>query len=177
MNNADPTPEIKEIKNIDLKKSSELIESLYGFTVNMINYINAHNVTLSEGGNVNPQVKDKIGLVHSKPYNIITLKDEEKYVGDYEENGRKLDCRIYVRGHPRRLKNDQGIIYRTTWVSPHIRGPEGAPWREQRYQVLADKLKREQKINDDFDSRNRSLLNMQKSYLLQLVSQRRPTPT
>jgi hypothetical protein len=139
------TPEA--LRNIDPKKASEFIESLYCFNVNLINYINSHNVTVEKGDfEGRPQTKNR--SPHSKPYNLITVRDEVQYASDEpQESDRHLEYRIYVRGHSRRLKNGQGVIYRTTWVSPHVRGPEDAPWREQRYQILAAKLQREKALN------------------------------
>jgi len=137
-----------EIGDANVEKASQFIESLYGFGVNMINYVNSHNVTISRRDFGGPSSGNRQKNVHSKPYNLITLRDEERYVAENPvETGRELKYRIYVRGHPRRFRDDDGVIRKTSWVSPHVKGPKNAPWREQRYQVLAAKLEREKKFD------------------------------
>lgn len=135
-----------ELGEVNLKEASKFVGSLYCFGVNMINYVNSHNVTLEKKeGRASPNGENH--NTHSKPYNLITLKDEVRSVPEESnESDRHLEYQIYVRGHPRRLRDSDGVIRKTTWVSPHVKGPEGAPWREQRYQVLAAKLQREKEF-------------------------------
>lgn len=62
-----------------------------------------------------------------------------------ETKGKSWDLkwRICVRGHNRRYRDENRVIYRVSWIAPFEKGPPDAPWREQRYHVLADKLLRE----------------------------------
>jgi hypothetical protein len=57
-----------------------------------------------------------------------------------------LEYRVFVRGHDRKYLDDRGAIRMTSWIPPCIKGPPNAPFIEQRYQVLHDKLKREQEM-------------------------------
>ena len=34
----------------------------------------------------------------------------------------------------------EGLI--TNWIEPYVRGPEDAPWKENRYKVLDDMLRK-----------------------------------
>ena len=120
--------------------------------VNLINYINAHNVTvitkerqvdyLERNANGKRKKRTKIS-----PYHLIILKDRviersERPEGDYEKAW-ELQERIFVRGHDRKYKHEDDTIRLVSWIPPHIKGPENAPFAEQRYQVLYEKLDRE----------------------------------
>jgi len=124
---------------------------------NLVEYINAHNVTLvKRERTVDSIVRNdrnkKKRVTTTQPYYLVTFRDglvtepaEKK-----EANGKTWDLkwRVYVRGHNRRYRDEEGNIQDTIWVRPSIKGPPGAPWRERRYQFLADKLMAEQALYD-----------------------------
>jgi hypothetical protein len=124
-------------------KNNETFTRTANLCVNLINYINAHNVT------VVPRTEPIRRAEHTHPsqerkFNLITLKD--RTTQEYEPRDEplwQLKERIYVIGHDRRYRNPDGSIRMTSWIPPHIRGPPNAPFREQRYKVLAEKLQRE----------------------------------
>ena len=62
--------------------------------------------------------------------------------------------RIVVRGNIKKRLDEAGNIIKTYWQPPHIKGPKDAPFRDQRYQVLADKIKREQELYHQFGIKN-----------------------
>lgn len=113
---------------------------------NLVNYINAHNVTIRNcERDVTVIERNERGKAKKKvvkePFYLITVKDVEiKESGHTDKSSWTLTERIYVRGHDRRLRDDEGHIRMVTWVSPCIKGPEGAPFANQRYEVLAKKL-------------------------------------
>src|SRR3989344_982635 len=128
----------------------ETLERLPRLCVNLVNYINAHNVTVV-ARNRKPRIVKYDGKFieepsSRRPFHLITIKDEE--VGETREAGKswELNWRVFVRGHPVRYRDEQGNIYLTIWRRPHLRGPENAPWREQRYEVLAKKLEQEREM-------------------------------
>ena len=49
-----------------------------------------------------------------------------------------MNYREMVRGHFQRYHKREGII--RYWIPRYARGPEGAPWKENRYRVLNDLL-------------------------------------
>lgn len=56
-------------------------------------------------------------------FHFVNIRDAgEKETGD--GSGRTYQCRWVVRGHWRHLASGK-----TTWVTSHIKGPAGAPWR------------------------------------------------
>jgi len=117
--------------------------------VNLVNYINAHNVTVIKRERDVDIDAERVwdGEREKNPFYLVTIRD-----GVVEEpelpTGRTWDLkwRVYVRGHDRKYRDDQRRVVRTTWIGPHIKGPDGAPWRYQRYQVLATKLLREKEM-------------------------------
>ncbi len=131
------------------------IESLNVLAINIINYINSQNITLVPRERrirvANTGVTGR-RIVHEidKPFHIVGIDD--KYVEideERESTGTSLQWRVYVRGHNRRYRDEAGDIRLVTWVHPHVRGPEDAPWRHHRYAVLAGMLEREkEKIHD-----------------------------
>jgi hypothetical protein len=144
---------VVETKPISEVPNGETLFQIPCLFINLINYINAHNVTVIKKDR--PVVyldKDDRGKkkkhTSSQPFYLITVKDEvvEEPEIPREIGKWQLTERIYVRGHDRRYRDDNGNIRMTTWISPHVKGPPNAPWREQRYQVLAEKLMREKQM-------------------------------
>lgn len=138
-----PDTDIK-VETLDKIPDDELnMFKLANLSVNMLNYINAQNVTLRKafrektirmpgGGKKRP----KKHLIQAKPYYWVEIK---KHV--YEENDRQgpsweLDYRVWVRGHFRHYKDGKRI-----WIEPYVKGPPDAPWKENRYQVLYNRFK------------------------------------
>jgi len=121
--------------------------------INLINYINSHNITIVK------RERDIVFLEKIKkgkqkkrkqksPFYLIPIKDEiyiepdtRKEIGKWE-----LTERIHVRGHDRKYRDNRGDIKKIIWIPPHVKGPESAPWRNQRYEILAGKLKREKEM-------------------------------
>ena len=132
-------------------KGKDTLLCLSRFCVNTINYINAHNVTVVQRtrGKYIPYPDQDLSILPSnkRPFYLVTIKDG--FVEEEQERQTRswdLQWRLYVRGHDRKLRDDSGQIYMTSWVRPHIRGPPDAPWREQRYEVLAAKLEQEKEM-------------------------------
>lgn len=141
----------REMTFSDIEGGDTLVR-ISNLCVNMINYVNAHNVTIVK--------RDRSGIKHPdididpvvipvkdpKPFYLVTIKD-----GVLEDEGKEgksweLKWRLYIRGHDRRFRDERGRIVSTSWVRPHIRGPPDAPWRHQRYEVLAEKLEQEREM-------------------------------
>ena len=142
-----------EKEEIDSFEHNEVFFQIPNLCVNLVNYINAHNVTVvRREREVIYLDKDERGnkkVRRSKqPFHLIVVQDkvieepeEPREVGHWE-----LRWRVYVRGHDRRYRDETGNIRMTTWIDPYIKGPSDAPWREQRYVVLAERLKREREM-------------------------------
>ncbi|MAF35120.1 hypothetical protein CMO91_04715 [Candidatus Woesearchaeota archaeon] len=116
---------------------------------NLVNYINAHNVTIiSRERRVRRNVPVERGNRDRgvRPFHLVVVKDEESEYSGPGAPTWTLEWRVYVRGHNRRQRNEEGLITRTSWISPFVKGPHDAPWREHRYQVLYDKLEREKEM-------------------------------
>jgi len=151
---SEPYP-VTERTTITDKANTEIFRKISNLCVNLINYINAHNITIKKRiRNFKIKKRIKTGRVEeisiNEPYHLITIKD-----GFIEESelptGRswELQWRVYVRGHNRRYRNERGEIYLITWVRPHIKGPPDAPWRENRYRDLAAKLEQEKRMYEE----------------------------
>lgn len=140
----------------------ETIHQVANLCVNFVNYINAHNVTIvqreREATYVDrrPNGKNK-KRTERRPYNLIVLRDMvlEKPEGPGDKTW-ELTERIFVRGHDRRYRAEDGTIRMTSWIPPHIKGPTNAPFHEQRYQVLYEKLGREIQMFRDLGLRHDS---------------------
>ncbi|MBW2995951.1 hypothetical protein KY332_01490 [Candidatus Woesearchaeota archaeon] len=120
--------------------------------INLINYINSHNTTVVPREGPIKRREASGEKRKKKPFHLVVVKDN--VVQEYEPRKDKaweLTERIYVRGHNREYKNKDGTLRMTTWVSPHVRGPPDAPFANQRYQVLAEKLLREQEMLRNYD--------------------------
>src|SRR3989338_2536422 len=113
---------------------------------NLVNYINAHNIrTIKITGSAPRKLMPSTEKPdEDRPFYLVTVKDGQRI--EYEEQRKVWDLqwRIFVRGHDRKYRdhNTQQIL-KTSWIPPHVKDPPTAPWREQRYEVLAQKLLRE----------------------------------
>ncbi len=148
----EPTFE-REVKLSEGDQGFGIVNRLPSLATNLVNYINAHNI------NVVKREREVIELereernkkkrkVSNKEFYLVTVQDKTYWEPDSprEVGHRTLQERIYVRGHDRRYRDDKGNIRMTIWVSPCVKGPPNAPFKESRYQVLYDKLKREKEM-------------------------------
>ena len=130
---------------------------LLDLAINTIAYVNAHNVIIhkQDRNPRNPRDVDRINRKRTakgkkpipslQPYHWIEVRQsviEEKK--GYE--GATLDYREWVRGHFQRYHRANEVV--RNWISPYLRGPEDAPWRENRYKILEDMLKRGPKLEE-----------------------------
>jgi len=126
-------------------------QSFLDLTVNLVDYINAHNVTLrkvdretrtqEEVDRINRkrQAKGKSLVNLLKPFYWVDVRQATERTGKKIEcGGQEQDYREWVRGHFQRYHTNLGTV--KDWINPYVRGPEGAPWKENRYRVLADML-------------------------------------
>lgn len=128
-------------------------QRLLDLNVNLIDYINAHNVVIRKvdrGGPIidiinRKRIRKGKKSLPTKPYYWIDVKQsvasEESAV-----RGNPLEYREWVRGHFQKYYTKDGAI--KNWIEPYVRGPTDAPWKEKRYRVLDDMLKRRQKLNE-----------------------------
>ena len=136
------------------------------FCLNLVDYINAHNITLRvvqrekrnlqelERINRKRQAKGKRAFSALKPFYWVEVKEktiileekaddtaEEMKVKELDEpEGDMLQYREWVRGHFQRYHTKSGI--KKNWINSYVRGPAGAPWKENRYMVLEEMLER-----------------------------------
>jgi len=113
---------------------------------NLINYINAHNVTIISRELVKPEGPIIPAFPNNNQYSIITVKDETYEEPKTHHQGKILTYQLSVRGHNRRLRDGTGIIIKTSWISPYIKGPEGAPFYDARHEVTAKKIMAEKSL-------------------------------
>jgi len=78
----------------------------------------------------------------------IVLTNPEPTQRRYDSNGtgEKLTERLFSMGHNRTYRHDSGDVRYTTWVSPCVKGPEDAPWRNQRHMIFGEQLLTERKM-------------------------------
>lgn len=138
-------PKMDEIAR-DLNGEHVPLIRLIDLCINLINYINAQNVTIirKEREKNGPQQMEsinrkrikqgKVPFVPLRPYYMIEVR-KHVYVNEDEDEGQEkaweLNYRVWVRGHFRHYKDGA-----TTWIEPHVRGPSEAPWKHNRYEVL-----------------------------------------
>jgi hypothetical protein len=132
------------------KMSPSCFINLAYLCLNIVNYINAHNVTLKkaerdtrdlDGINRKRVRKGKKPLTPIKPYHWIDLRPVEIVSGRKREtDGRVLEFREMVRGHFQRYHKTEGVV--RNWIDPYVRGPDDTPWRENRYRLLETMLRR-----------------------------------
>jgi len=149
---------IKSYKRHTNLQQYEDYEKIRNLCINIIEYINAHNVIIKkEEGNVKElekvnrkrRNKGKASLPEVRPYYWIELKEQtitEKKKEDSTNSGEgsAMDYREWVRGHFIRYhyKVEGQDVVKRLWRQPFVRGPAGAPWKEKRYEVLDDLLRK-----------------------------------
>ena len=130
--------------------NGDALEKIANLGVNLVNYINSHNLTVINRNRKPRLVRSKGKFLEEpsskRPFHLIIVKDEEVEETREGDKSWELNWRVYVRGHNRNFRDDDGSIYLTSWTHPHVRGPPDAPWREQRYEVLAKKLEQEREM-------------------------------
>lgn len=130
------------------------LNMLAALAYNTVNYINAHNVRMVAREEHQVKIKKKkhgkkwsVKRVEElKPYYLITFKDG--LITEPTPTGRTWSATVrwIACGHVRHYRDDDGRVYKTTWIRPCIKGPEGAPWKHHRYALFADKLERERAL-------------------------------
>jgi hypothetical protein len=129
------------------KPTTRSFSNIFRLCVNILSYINAHNATIRKTERNRPDLdavnrrranKGKKVLEPLKPYYWVDVKQTVVDERKRREEGAKLDYREWVRGHFWRYRAEPGVV--RIWVDPYVRGPETAPWKENRYHVLADML-------------------------------------
>lgn len=142
------------MSEIDLREvdNPDLFTKLPGLCINLVNYVNAHNIHVRQktrGKYVPYDGEDLSRLPHSKrPFYLVAIKDG--FVDEEQDKAARswdLKWRYFKRGHNRHFRDDKGDIYLVTWVRPHVVGPPTAPWKEHRYELLARKLDEENAFN------------------------------
>lgn len=119
---------------------------LTNFSINIIDYINTANVVIRERKRFRKE-RFRIGVgkdrhlekrkVELKPYYWVEIK--KGYVDkEHEDSGKTLDFRFWVRGHFRKLESERYKSKRgqKIWITPYVKGPEDAPWKENRWEIL-----------------------------------------
>ena len=121
--------ELLDDDNLDIFKMANLV-------VNLIDYINSENVEIiPRNRERRPKQRRQRREGPLKPYYLIEVKKEVyRPSEDGETDLWSLDYRVWVRGHFQRYHTRNGVIRR--WLIPHIRGPENAPWKNNRYLML-----------------------------------------
>jgi hypothetical protein len=126
--------------------------NLMNLCLNIISYTNAHNVTIRSAERetrniaaINRRRKKarKRQIRGLKPYNWIDIKEAEltpKEIKQRREHEWEMDYREIVRGHFQRYHTTNGLV--RNWRDPFVRGPDDAPWKENRYRLLEKMLKR-----------------------------------
>ncbi|MDO8656163.1 MAG: hypothetical protein Q7K45_02915 [Nanoarchaeota archaeon] len=123
-------------------------QNLVNLSVNLIDYINAHNVTIRKVErtpvdidriNRKRQRKGKKMLMPLKPYYWTDVEQSEQREQVVRPTGDTQNYREWLRGHFQRYHTSAGIA--KNWIMPYVRGPEDTPWKEKRYRVLDDMLK------------------------------------
>jgi len=143
----------------------QVIIQIANLCTNLVNYINAHNTTFTRRNRVVPPNPTGRGSTNPRRmsqrqgrgsqrqrFYVVTIKDQVKQEPEHPSNQTwTLTERIYVRGHPRRLRNEDGEIRRVTWIPPCVKGPPDAPFANQRYQILSERLIRERQMLNELE--------------------------
>ncbi len=141
-------------------QESSFFPKIPGLLVNIVNYINAHNVQVVSRSRRPRVIRTNGRFIEEpssrRPFYLITVKSgvvEEERAGS---RSYQLNVREAVRGHDRHFRNSDGSIRSVTWIAPFVRGPENAPWRETRYEVdhkeLGEKILRERQMYRDLNA-------------------------
>ncbi|PIZ51633.1 hypothetical protein COY27_02870 [Candidatus Woesearchaeota archaeon CG_4_10_14_0_2_um_filter_33_13] len=131
--------------------ADKVYNRLINLCVNIVSYINAHNVTIVKTERDNPYLprinRKRAQKGHKQikplhPIHWIDIKQSTHYSRErqrLEEEGRTLEYQEIVRGHFQRYHTNDGVV--KLWRDPFRRGPEDAPWRNNRYRLLDTLLK------------------------------------
>ena len=135
----------------ELNGEHTALSQMIDLTINLINYINAQNVYIQKVERMTDEQKRKLQKVNkkraqegrllfmpTKPYYVIEVR-KHVYLDDEEDKEGKsweLAYRVWVRGHNRHYKDENGRVRLIEWIEPHVRGPPDAPWKHNRYAVL-----------------------------------------
>jgi len=147
---------VKEVEALEYPHGKELLKGLQQLNklgINLINYINAHNVYIKEHKRVVKKRIIKNGKsrtpIHEAQqlFHIVAVDDKTIDIDERDPNAsNSLEWRVYVRGHNRKYRDSNRDISSVTWVRPYVKGPEDAPWKHHRYAALAGMLKREREM-------------------------------
>jgi|SRR3989344_9600259 len=136
----------------------EHFKDITSFCLNLIDYINAHNISLHkiqretrdttqiERINRKREIKGKRPLSALKPFYWVEItdntstKEEEHNSKNTSSDENTLSYREWVRGHFQRYHTRDGT--KKNWINPYTRGSSTAPWKENRYIVLEEMLQR-----------------------------------
>lgn len=141
----------QQVQPHDPDKMRVNFQRLLDLSVNLIDYINAHNIVIRKADRGGPiidvinrkRVRKGKKSLPTKSYYWIDVKqsvaNEESAV-----SSNSLEYREWVRGHFQKYYTKDGTI--KNWIEPYVRGPTDAPWKENRYRVLDDMLKKGVKL-------------------------------
>ncbi|MFA5173549.1 MAG: hypothetical protein WC438_00020 [Candidatus Pacearchaeota archaeon] len=102
--------------------------------INILDHIRAENVVIT------PQTRVIRGnSTHPprelRPYHLLEIKKRVyPRPEDHQENQWTVNCRFWVMGHNHRYYVDNQPVIK--WIQPYIKGPENAPWKNNRYLML-----------------------------------------
>ena len=115
---------------------------LLDLCINIVDYINAHNVIINRTDrekrnmatiNRRRRKHGKAPIFPLKPYHWIDVRQQIVHPHRSDEES-SMAYREWVRGHFQRYHTTEGRV--KNWIMPYIRGPDDAPWKENRYRVL-----------------------------------------
>ncbi len=135
--------------SFDSFPNGEFFTLIANLCTNIINYINAQNTTVVKKHRqidlmVREEDRKRRKVKRQVPYYIVDVQSRIVYDKQVPTGQTwTLTERMYTRGHNRHYRDDDGKISYVRWIAPFIRGPEGAPWKDQRHRVLGEKLDRE----------------------------------
>ncbi len=125
--------------------SANVFSMIPSLSINIINYINAHNVTIATRSR-NLLEPLTLSTIDKKPYSIIQVKEETYDEPLTQHQGHILTYQLAIKGHNRRLRDEAGNIRKISWIAPYIKGPEGTPYYDTRHEVTAKKIIAERQL-------------------------------
>lgn len=147
-----------------------IIYQLPNICVNIINFINSHNVNFTNRTrHVNIKVPTRRGEMIEKKaerYHIIDIKEGYATQPDLPAGiERTYNFRWTVRGHHRRYRNSDETIKYRIWIDPFIKGPEGAPFLNTRYRDIAARIEQEKRLRRGEDISRTEMQELLKSVI------------
>src|SRR3989338_6731374 len=73
-------------------------------------------------------------------YSFVEVRDESYDEPKNHHKGQILTYQLAVRGHNRKLRDENMQIKKIIWIAPYTKGPEGAPFYDTRHEVTAKKI-------------------------------------